>query len=112
MNIAILNFTIVNSPNTKYSDAQVLLEEFTGKKFVRDEADAVWANVLKHKWNISEKLDRDVGFRVAAIDFMENFYQKNQPQTTKLTVREIKIPAFLRSAIRFYFESKAASINF
>ena len=114
MNTSILNFTIVGSPATKFSDAQVLLQEFTGKQFSRNDAEAVWTQVIKHKWNMSERLGRDVGFRVAAVDFIENFYQfsKEVKQTEKLPQREIKMPKFLRRAVRFYFESKGTSINF
>lgn len=113
MNTSTLNFTIVSSPKTKFSDAQILLQEWTGKKFSRNEADSVWAKIANHKWNVSEKLGRDVGFRVATIDFIENFYR---PETElnlaeNSTAKELKIPAFLRHAVRFYFESKANSIQ-
>jgi hypothetical protein len=113
MNISTLNFTIVNSPQTKFSDAQVLLQEFTGKQFLRNEAESVWSAILNHKWNMSEKLGRDVGFRVATLDFIDNFYQPNQSiiPTPNLSKREIKIPQLLRNAVRFYFESKGNSFN-
>ncbi len=112
MNTSILSFTLVRSPKTKFSDAQFLLEEFTGKRFSRNESDTIWANVVNHKWNISERLGRDVGFRVAAIDFIENFYQSGQgvKQLRNLTVPKIKIPSFLSKALRSYFELKGNSI--
>lgn len=111
MSISALNFNIIISPKTKFSDAQVLLREFTGKQFSRNEADTVWANVLSHKWNMGERLGRDVGLRVAATDFMENFYQSNEG--AKQTFRKkFKLPQFLRKAIRFYFETKGNSINY
>lgn len=114
MNTEILNFTIVSSPKTKFSDAQFLLEEFTGRKFSRNEAETVWSAVLNHKWNMSELLGRDVGLRVSAIDFIENFYQssKGVKQTVNLKKRELKIPQFLRNIVRVYFESKGNSINY
>ena len=114
MNTSTLNFTIISSAKTKFSDAQVLLQEFTGKKFSRNDAESVWANVVTHKWNMSESLRRDVGFRVATIDFFENFYQPNKGviQTEKLSKRTIRTPQFLRNAIRFYFESKGNLINY
>ena len=107
MNTSTLNFTIISSAKTKFSDAQVLLQEFTGKKFSRNDA-------VTHKWNMSESLRRDVGFRVATIDFFENFYQPNKGviQTEKLSKRTIRTPQFLRNAIRFYFESKGNLINY
>ena len=39
------------------------------------EAGKVWTKVQDHKWYVSERLGRDVGFRVAAVDFIENVYQ-------------------------------------
>lgn len=109
MNSSILNFTIVNSPKTKFSDAQVLLHEFTGKEFSRNDAETIWANIVNHKWNMSEKLHRDIGFKVAAIDFIENFYQpKMEIKQTKIsTERKMKFSAFLQKVVRSYFESKA-----
>ena len=113
MNTSTLNFTIVSSPKTKFSDAQILLQEWTGKKFSRNEADSIWAKIANHKWTVSEKLGRDIGFRVATIDFIENFYQPETgvKQAENSTGKEMKIPAFLRNAVRFYFESKGNSFQ-
>jgi hypothetical protein len=36
------------------------------------EARALWPRILEHKWFLSERLGRDVGLRVAAIDYLEN----------------------------------------
>jgi hypothetical protein len=36
------------------------------------EARLVWPRILDHKWYVSERLGRDVGLRVAAIDYFEN----------------------------------------
>ena len=35
----------------------------------------LWPKILQHKWLMSEKLPRDVGLRVACIDFLENMEQ-------------------------------------
>jgi len=35
----------------------------------------LWPKILQHKWLLSEKLGRDVGLRVACIDFLENMEQ-------------------------------------
>ncbi|MBX7172347.1 MAG: DUF4032 domain-containing protein [Pyrinomonadaceae bacterium] len=114
MTTSILNFTLVNSPKTKFSDEQVLLQEFTGQQLSRNNAETVWENVLNHKWNMSERLGRDVGFKVAATDYFENFYQTNieKMQTEKTAVREIKIPQFIQKFVRFYFEAKGTAIYF
>jgi len=50
------------------------LAAYSGRRFSRQEAKSVWERVLDHKWHLSERLGRDVGFRVAASDFVENFY--------------------------------------
>lgn len=102
MNTSILKLSIVSSPKTKYSDAQVLLEEFTGKKFSRNEAESVWTNIANHKWNMSEKLGRDVGFKVATIDFIENYYQ---PKSVEKSGKS-KVIHTLKNFIRQYFEAK------
>jgi hypothetical protein len=36
------------------------------------EAQEVWPQVLEHKWYMSERLGRDVGLRVAALDYFKN----------------------------------------
>jgi len=38
---------------------------------VLDEA-GLWDELMRHKWLISEQLGRDVGLRVAALDYLEN----------------------------------------
>jgi hypothetical protein len=114
MNTSILNFTIISSPKTKFSDAQVLLREVTGKQFSRNEAESIWTNIANHKWNMSESLGRDVGFRVATIDFIENFYQSNQriKQTPGTSKMKIAIPRILRKAVRAYFELKGGAVTY
>lgn len=33
---------------------------------------ALWDDVMRHKWLLSERAGRDVGLRVAALDYIEN----------------------------------------
>ena len=49
--------------------------ELSGARFEPDIAADLWSKILKHKWLLSEKLGRDVGFRIACIDFVENVEQ-------------------------------------
>ena len=49
--------------------------EMSGAKFEPEIAADLWAKILQHKWLLSEKLSRDVGFRTACIDFLENMEQ-------------------------------------
>lgn len=54
------------------SEEQRVLRELAGVRLGRDEAASEWPRVLEHKWLISERLGRDVGLRVAAVDYFEN----------------------------------------
>ena len=49
--------------------------EISGTKFDPDIAADLWSKILQHKWLMSEKLGRDVGVRIACIDFLENMEQ-------------------------------------
>jgi transitional endoplasmic reticulum ATPase len=49
--------------------------EMGGVKFEPDIAVDVLEKIQQHKWLLSEKLGRDVGFRTACIDFLENMDQ-------------------------------------
>ena len=49
--------------------------EMAGTKFEPEIASDMWAKILQHKWLLSEKLGRDVGFRTACTDFLENMDQ-------------------------------------
>ena len=51
-----------------------LLGKLTGLKLSRAFAQDVWPQMLEHKWYLSERLGRDVGLRVAAVDFFENVF--------------------------------------
>jgi transitional endoplasmic reticulum ATPase len=46
--------------------------ELSGTRFDPDIAANLWLQILNHKWLLSEKVGRDVGFRTACIDFLEN----------------------------------------
>ena len=51
-----------------------VLEQLAGVKLSKAYARDVWPQVLEHKWYLSERLGRDVGLRVAAVDYFENLY--------------------------------------
>lgn len=50
------------------------LRRLAGVELSAREASAVWPSVLEHKWYLGERLGRDVGLRVAAVDFFENVH--------------------------------------
>ena len=100
----------MNSPKTKFSDEQVILNEFTGKQFSRNEAEMLLGKIMNHKWNLSETLRRDVGLKVAAIDYMENFYQPKEISKGKSLFNKNSMKTLLTKFARFYFEEKGKAI--
>lgn len=48
------------------------LRQLAGVELSASEARAVWPSVLEHKWFLGERLGRDVGLHVAAVDYFEN----------------------------------------
>ena len=56
--------------------------EMSGSKFEPDMAAELWPKIMLHKWYLSEKVGRDVGFRTACIDFLENIDQALAEFTT------------------------------
>ena len=53
-------------------DYTTLIFECSGQKVEPEMAEDLWAKILQHKWVLSEKLGRDVGTKVACLDFIEN----------------------------------------
>jgi len=62
-----------------YSD---ILYNLTSERFPEQEAKELWQEILRHKYMISEALKRNVGIRVAALDYLENI--KKIIQTPKI----------------------------
>jgi hypothetical protein len=80
MNTDRSNYTLEKISENELSNEQSLIKEFTGKALPKREAKNVWIKILEHKWHIGESLRRDVGMRVAAIDYIENFYAEELKQ--------------------------------
>jgi hypothetical protein len=53
-------------------EEQKAIRELAGVRLDPADARAEWPRVLEHKWFVSERLGRDVGLRVAALDYFEN----------------------------------------
>lgn len=75
MTIYKLDYTIEKVLSSAPTSEQILLKEYTGASFAKKEAGEIWQKVMDHKWYISERLGRDTGYKVAAVDFMENIYE-------------------------------------
>ncbi|HET7294462.1 MAG TPA: DUF4032 domain-containing protein [Vicinamibacteria bacterium] len=50
-----------------------LLRRAASRSLRRRTAEEILPRVLEHKWLLSERLGRDVGLRVAAVDYFDNF---------------------------------------
>jgi transitional endoplasmic reticulum ATPase len=48
------------------------ISEFCGQMIDPGKARTLFPQIQKHKWLLSEKLNRDVGYKVATIDYLEN----------------------------------------
>ena len=70
-----LDYTIEKILKNQGFNAQRILRTLTGKTLNRNEAENVWLEIKDHKWFVSKRLGRDIGFRVAAVDYLENFYK-------------------------------------
>ena len=105
---------IVTELNSNEAAAQALLEAFTGRVIPKPDALNLFKRLPDHKWYLSESLSRDVGFHVAAVDYIENFYGLVSAESNENRIipslKTIKHRAY--SAIRFYFESKGNTTTF
>lgn len=77
------------------TEEQIFFEKISGKKYTKEKAQNLWTQIEDHKWIISEKLGRDVGFNVAAVDLLENFVaietdfnSSDKRKSTRLNIRE------------------------
>ncbi len=61
---------VADIPSVEECATRIL--DYSGRKFEPETAGELWVKILQHKWFLSEKLGRDVGVRVACIDFVEN----------------------------------------
>ncbi len=67
-----LDYVIEKTNGEGACEEQKVLRELAGVKLRPAEARAEWPRVLEHKWLVSERMGRDVGLRVAALDYFEN----------------------------------------
>ncbi len=67
-----LDYVIERTLAAPRGEEQRLIKELAGVRLTDAEARAEWPRVLEHKWFISERLGRDTGLRVAALDYFEN----------------------------------------
>ncbi len=91
------------------SAEQIFLKKYISRDFPKKEAAYLWERILDHKWHVGERLRRDVGCRVAAVDYIENFYEPQsffgERKNKAGGLRKIFRP--LTSNLRRYFVSKS-----
>ena len=77
-----LDYVIERVLGERPCEEQRLLKELAGVRLTPAEARAEWPRVLEHKWFLSERLGRDAGLRVAALDYFENVRLPRHKRTT------------------------------
>ncbi|MGD8784648.1 MAG: GGDEF domain-containing protein [Thioalkalispiraceae bacterium] len=60
---------VKNNPDNAHT---LLLLSLTNEEFREDDAKKHWGNIQEHRENLNNKLNRDVGVAVAALDYMTN----------------------------------------
>ena len=77
-----LDYVIERVLGGRPCEEQRLLKELAGVRLTPAEARAEWPRVLEHKWYLGERLGRDAGLRVAALDYFENVRLPRPRRTT------------------------------
>jgi len=77
---------IVTELNSNEAAAQALLEAFTGRVIPKPDALNLFKRLPDHKWYLSERLGRDVGTKVTAVDLIENFYEPPRRKPSAMEV--------------------------
>jgi hypothetical protein len=67
-----LDYVIDRALSEGACEEQKVIRELAGVRLGAADARREWPRVLEHKWFVSERLGRDVGLRVAALDYFEN----------------------------------------
>ena len=63
--------TIIDSITPEESSHKIFAA--SGMRFEDDVALDLWQKIMDHKWILSEKLGREVGFQAACIDYLDHF---------------------------------------
>lgn len=103
-------YKIDNSFDAVPGMGRSLLQVYTGTSISENEAKALLRKIADHKWLVSEKLDRDVGFHVAAIDFVENFYEPQTVDGSGFGTFALKAFESSRSLLKKYLIAKGEAM--
>jgi hypothetical protein len=69
-----------------------MIKELTGVRLSEANAREVWSSILEHKWYLGERLNRDVGLRTAAVDYLENISRPALAQRTRRDTLPPRLP--------------------
>jgi SpoVK/Ycf46/Vps4 family AAA+-type ATPase len=75
---------------TSTDEAAARIFEISGHKLDSELAQDLWSKILQHKWVLSEKTGRDVGIKVACIDFIENIFSVNNDLHDVQRIQQLK----------------------
>lgn len=108
MNPYNLEFAFEKAIRTRPIPEKVLMKLYTGNDISETDAKRLWQKISDHKWYVSETLQRDVGFHVAAIDYVENFYEPSQtpPAESRIYIAAQSAARFAQRLARNYLEAK------
>lgn len=76
-----LDYVIEKTLKQNLTAEQMFLKKFTGGKLSAEESRRLFEKINDHKWYVSERLGRDIGLKVAAIDYLENIYEGGNDST-------------------------------
>ena len=80
--------TDIKTTDTEDYAARIL--ELSNYKVDPDSAKDLWSQILQHKWVLSEKIGRDVGIKVACLDFIDNIVSLEGSIHDEQRVRNLK----------------------
>ena len=75
----------------KLVEAEDLFQALSGTGLSHKQLNEVLPYIQNHKWYVSERLGRDVGLRVAAVDFIENFYRPAEEDSRSQAISQYLI---------------------
>lgn len=90
-----LDYIIERVTQPQLTDAQRALNYLGGLNLSVKEARELLPRVTEHKWYISERLGRDIGWRVALIDYFENIRPQQSVQRKRRDWIPERLPMML-----------------
>jgi hypothetical protein len=83
-----LDYVIDKAIQPQLSGLQLTLNALAGVNLSVKEARQTLPYIQDHKWYVSEQLGRDIGWRVAVIDYFENIYQSRGESSKTRALKE------------------------